>query len=630
MSFSQKIIRQFKNQRYFSILAVGSVFFGLAFAFFHYENTENRTSTDFNSIAREIPVVVKQYPENFVKDRVTNSNTMSNIRYIWTQEIILEHFYNLFDDFHTARRYMLFVLVFLTSCTTFILYNMITKNTVMSVLATIASILGYIYGVDEFYGFQGVRCAIARYNFGAFAPILLFLFLKKYKEPKWLLLLFLLIGIGVNLHPPVAINMAIVFSISLLITDGFKKNLGWVAAFVIMVIVGALPFVLDFRSAILTRGIVEAPMSSTEFYRSGIFLLTNDFISNTFGMMFKEIIFPPFLSLLSLGIAFFIYLKNMSSNKNIIKNNNIIRLLLVMIITSYILLFVNLFLFGWLIPHLIGPNAFSLHRVHRVFFLLSETLLITFIYALWSDKTQSLSKRASISGILLLNLVFGFNWLEVLPGFLKSMFHLSEINYDSVSIIAIQTIFMIAVILIVLALFLANKTRTKSKIIIYLIIVVTIPTFCLSGVYKIAKVFDMSPVSEHIDKIQKEHNSLKNLARWAKLNTENTDLFMFLTDKENDSYYFKTRAIRSTLPTKAEGLHYLPIRQRKGFLHELEHINEVMSSENINSIMSLFNRMRVDYIIYSRKNNDILSNSYSWKSFFENDHFVVYSSNILY
>ena len=625
MSLTQeKITFVPKRRKIFEALVVGLVFLGLASAYFYHERTEKWTSTDFNSIAREIPVVVKKYPDNFAKDTITNQNTMSNIRYIWTQEMILEKVYDLFGDFHTARRYMLFVLVFLTSCTTFILYKAITGHAVISLLATIVSIVGYVYGVDEFYGFQGVRCAIARYNFGIFAPLLLLLFLRKYKEPRWLLLLFFLIGVGVNFHPPVAINMAIVFTISLLIINGFKKNLSWVVAYMTVLIVGALPFVLDFGSAVMTRGTVEAPMLPSEFYGSGYYLLTNTFLFDTFGMMFNELLFPPFISFLAIALVFTIWKKSASPQVLTIKND-IIYLLVVATVVSYILLFLNLFLFGWLIPHIIGPNAFSLHRVHRVFFLLTETLLTVFVFAIWTDSSQSLFKRASISGILLINLALGFNWLQFVSALARKIFHVSVENV-AIVLISVRSFFLIAILLFVFLVFKEHRRNWKHTWAILLIILISIPNVFFCGSYHVAKAFNLRPVGPALEKRQNEIDSLKKLAKWARSETENTSLFMFITGKESDAYYFKTRAIRSTVPTRYEGLHYLSLRQRKTFEREYEDINNVMNSGSMDDIFLIADKMKVDYIVLSRERSGMFNNGYSNSPIFENHSFIVYPS----
>jgi len=625
MSLTQeRITFVFKKRKIFEVIVVVIIFLGLASAYFYTERTEKWTSADFNSIAREIPVVVKKYPDNFAKDLITNQNTMSNVRYIWTQEMILEKAFDFFGDFHTARRYMLFVLVFFTSCTTFILYKAITGHTIISILAAIASIIGYIYGVDEFYGFQGVRCAIARYNLGIFAPLLLLLFLGKYREPKWLLVLFFLIGVGVNLHPPVAINIAIVFIISLLIMDGFKKNLSWVGAYIIMVLAGAFPFVINFGSAIMTRGTAGAPMSPSEFYGSGYYLLTNTFLFDTFGMMFNELLFPPFISFLAIVLVFVIWKKFVPSQILTIKND-VIYLLVVATAVSFILLFLNLFLFGWLVPHIVGPNAFSLHRVHRVFFLLTETLLTVFVFVIWTNSSQSLFKRVSVSGILLINLAMGFNWLQFVSALARKIFFVSAENV-SIVLISVQSFFLIAVLLFVFLMFKENRRNWKHTWIILLIILISIPNVLLGGGYYVARAFNLRPVGLVLEKRQNEFDSLKQLAKWARSETENTSLFMFITGRESDTYYFKTRAIRSTVPTRSEGLHYLPLRQRKTFEREYEDINKFMKVGGVNDILLIVDKMKVDYIVFSRERNGMFSNGYSNSPVFENDSFIVYSS----
>ena len=60
-------------------------------------------------------------------------------------------------------------------------------------------------------------------------------------------ILFFLIGLGVNLHPPNAINMALVFGVVLIWKNGFSKvHYKTASQCVILFLIGALPFVIHF------------------------------------------------------------------------------------------------------------------------------------------------------------------------------------------------------------------------------------------------------------------------------------------------------------------------------------------------------------------------------------------------
>ncbi|NQT81074.1 MAG: hypothetical protein HQ555_11875 [Candidatus Aminicenantes bacterium] len=611
------------KQRLAEIFILSLIFFTVALGYFYKERTETPRSKHFNLIAREIPIVVENNPDNFVKDPITNPQTMYQVKHIWTQKLLLNKLLYLFGDFHTARRYLLFVLVFLTCWTTFILYKYITNHTIISILASLASIVGYIYGVDECYGFQGIDTTIARYNFGIFAPLLLLFFLKKYNSHKWLLLLFFILGVGVNFHPPVAINITIVFILFLLVIEGLKKNITWIVTYAVLFIIGALPFILDYGMAAMTRGTVESHISASEFYESGIYLLTTQFLIEPFSFMFEELIFPPFISLVALSIAFFIFIKDISPKNRSSEKPNITFLLGVVALISYFLLFLNLFLFGWLIPHLVGPHAFSLYRVHRVFFLLTEALLTIFIVAIWRDVTQSLFKRVAIIAILLINLALGFNWLCFITEL--SPFLGNNILMRGTTSKIIQIIFFILVALFLLLSILSKTTNRKFIFIASLIIIITIPNFVLCGGYH-SRILGTIRADQPTETYQKEFGLLKDLIRWAKQKTEKTSLFMFSSKSPNDSSYFKVRAIRSTTSTntKSEALHYLPLRQRKSFLRKLEYINRVMNSKDMNNILKLINEIEVDYIVFSR-NRHLEFNFHQFIPVFENGLYVVYS-----
>jgi hypothetical protein len=595
----------------------------LAFIYFCKESPEGSSSADFNSIAREIPVVVKKYPDNFSDDAITNKDAMSGVRYIWTQKIILEKGYDLTNDFYQYRRIMLAILVFLTSCTTYILFKYLTKNSIASAVATVATVIGYVYGIDEMYGFDGVWCAVSRYNLGIFAPLLLLYFIKYYKFPSRLLLFFLLVGMGVNLHPPVAINMAIIFAVAFLITNGIKE-IKWVFYFIIMVLAGSSPFIYDFGDAAFSRGTVEASMSAAEFYGTKSHLLTNDFLIEPFNILLQTILFPPIISFLSLIGAFYLHNNWNKSNPNPASENSATRVLVILVLTSYFLLLINIILFGWVIPHVIGPNAFSLHRVHRVFYLVAGTLLVTYLITLWSDKSYSRNFRALIIGVIIINLSLGFNWLQRVDSFAKMILHV-PLDYLNIVKLTIQISFLLSVLYSFYRLCIYRKSVMQGRQIIILIIIVTIPNFCLSGGYKFAKAIGYGPLKQRLDKRQMLHISRQQLSQWALKETRNDDLFIFMSDEDSCSYYFKTRAIRSTYPTRTEILHYMPVRRRAKYINMYESYKNELIIQIRNGDASLCKQLAIDYVVCPRSDKEYDLASALGKAIYKNGHYAVYS-----
>ena len=76
----------------------------------------------------------------------------------------------------------------------------------------------------------------------------------------------------------------------------------------VLFFVGALPFVLDFGEVLFARGTVESGrITPEEFYGEGLNNFSTGLLFMPFQMMLDEFIFPAFVSLGSIAIAFFCF-----------------------------------------------------------------------------------------------------------------------------------------------------------------------------------------------------------------------------------------------------------------------------------------------------------------------------------
>jgi len=533
------------------------------------------------------------------------------------------------------RRFLLASLIVLTSLSSYILYKSLTGNIAFSLIFTAVSIAGYTNGmwVDSSYGFEGISQAISRYNLGVFTPLLLLLFLKFFRSARMAILFFFLVGLGVNLHPPVAINMAIVTGILVFIKKGLnRQTLSWMIIYALVFLIGSLPFTLSFQDAILTRGVTEVSISAKDFYGEGLVHYTTLFLSSPLRTMLYGLLFPPFISYLVITVLSISYIKLQS--KQIPQKSDLFRTLNILnygVITSFCLFFINESLIGILLPRLIGPHAFSLHRVARVFFLFSQTSLLLIAWIFWSG--DIIEKRSRIiSSIIIINVLMGFNWISY-AGRVK---HLTGLISEESAYFVCSSIFLIFIIILTISYY-RTGIRNKFYLLILTVTVITLPNIIFIGSDLIIRVFPVGSFGKtYIDVKQKKIDrfyDMKELVRWAKSRSKPSDLFLFVTDDETDSYYFKTRAIRSTFYSFDEITHYFPLRKIKYYTQQLKILDsDIRTSINRNDMEMLRKIIRdnsIDHIVLVRSESASLENSKIPLEFINETFIVFHAEDII-
>jgi len=211
-------------------------------------------------------VISKEHPENFVKDTIY-SGSAANF-YPPLPRAIVRSFINKFGIIggHRAAQFPLSIAYLLVMYS--VLYYL-TRSVPASVLVACASIIWRWSLPESYWGLDRLQAIQPRSFVTVFIPIL-FVLLWKFRNSRWLLLIFFIAGLLFNLNPPSALffsflGLTSLFLISLRNRRQMLRLLGCGG----MVIVGALPFILNY-AAIRSRGIMDLSAQELQEYAGAI------------------------------------------------------------------------------------------------------------------------------------------------------------------------------------------------------------------------------------------------------------------------------------------------------------------------------------------------------------------------
>lgn len=571
------------KKEYFIILLL---FLSLA-AGYYIRESQGFIVERINTSTRDLLIVGKENPDLFKNDPVFCN--ISTIKYIPSQLFLLTKLKNWAGDLVEARKILLVILVFFTSWTTFLLYYKLTSNLTISALAVVASIVGVIRAPDEWFGFMGIDATSARYNLGIFAPLLLLFYLKNFHSMKMLSLLFLLLGLGVNLHPPQAITFAMVCILTFMIIQKFEvRYIKQIFIWIIFFIIGALPFIIYFGDKLFGRpGLPSGGrMAVGEFYNSGVYLYTNTWLSAPLKLLVRYFYFIPYITMGCMMIMYFWVSKD---NKNIsnVNSKNEDKILLTVAITSFCLIIFNLLFFGAILPRIIGPHSLSLHRVDRLLILILELFVVKLCVSLWRSKYSRILRVVLIACILVA-LAGGFSGMRTFYYGCRML----NINWDhSVMQICFAIFLSLCMLLVML------KQKAQRHIIILFLLLITAPHIIRTadGLVKTYNLLLNRKATTNTN-LERFHfgPSFKNVALWARDNTKPGSIFMLSNQYIN--IQFKSIALRPTTVSRYER-DYVKLRERPEFLRKVEEIEKVFKSKDPEKIIELAKKHKVDYIV---------------------------------
>ena len=211
-------------------------------------------------------VISKEHPENFVKDTIYSGNAANF--YPPLPRAVIRSFINKFGIIggHRVAQLPLSIAYLLVMYS--VLYYL-TRSVPTAVLVACTSIIWRWSLPESYWGLDRLQAVQPRSFVTIFVPILFVLFWK-FRNSKWLLLIFFIAGLLFNLNPPSALffsflGLTSLFLISLRDRRQMLRLLGCGG----MVIVGALPFILNY-AAIRSRGIMDLSTQELQEYARAI------------------------------------------------------------------------------------------------------------------------------------------------------------------------------------------------------------------------------------------------------------------------------------------------------------------------------------------------------------------------
>jgi hypothetical protein len=198
---------------------------------------------------------IKQlYAEKFRRDPyISNLHTFYTPTHLFLVKFILSKT----RSFIKTYQIILVIQIFFTLSFTFLMLQALFPETKYFTLTVISLLFVFVFIKMplERIGFSGIRTAWSRSSMAVFTPLLFLYYikgtdlkLKQFVLPK-MLLLAIFLGLGVNIHPPTAIFLFMLFFIHWIFTTEMSRN-NWILAFALVFCfgVGAYVYISVFPS----------------------------------------------------------------------------------------------------------------------------------------------------------------------------------------------------------------------------------------------------------------------------------------------------------------------------------------------------------------------------------------------
>lgn len=217
----------------------------LSVAYFKKENSGlTPLASGFNN--DPLLVLVEQFPENFSQDDYWRFGSIPYIP-------LYQRFLKLIWSSPTAdpgfrASIWLAALVFLTGVSLYAWFYFLSGMNLLSLSLAVAALVGYFENSWMFaiIGLRDINLS-ARQIYNVLIPAFLVMYLAWAFKPKKMLFFYFLLGLSVNIYPPIAVTAFLVFALSDLLSSRFSfSSIKTLAAGGLLFLVGASPFMVEY------------------------------------------------------------------------------------------------------------------------------------------------------------------------------------------------------------------------------------------------------------------------------------------------------------------------------------------------------------------------------------------------
>lgn len=190
--------------------------------------------------------------------------------------------YKTTGNLNAGYKFFVFPLNFIYLIGAYLLFKeIINKKWLPVILAVVSSMPLSVPIAGEYFGIGPIQMITARTVFTAFFPFVALMFYKWIDMPPRLFIVFFIIGLLSNIHPPSGLFLTEIFILVLLFYKPFNlKNIAYVCGYGVVMLAGAIYFVI---AQLKTADIVNVPQGSlNEIFKTGISYLFYPFHTLTF------------------------------------------------------------------------------------------------------------------------------------------------------------------------------------------------------------------------------------------------------------------------------------------------------------------------------------------------------------
>ncbi len=342
-----------------------------------------------------ILVIPDLFPEYFMDDAVWSKGSPE---YIPSHKALLRYLWQSPEHFMIKYKRVMFLLIFFTAISTFILFYNISGESVLSVLMVCAVLFGNIHDslLEVDIGFTGVNQVLARYSAGIFIPLFILWFVKQFKKNS-LYFCFFGMGLFTLFHPTMYNSASFLLLCIFIISNKFtwfsiKKALG----FGICHLAGMVPFIVSSVS------VKTLNVYSAEIFIAGPFVNP---VKNVLHYTYST----PIFCLMSLFALYMILSKHYFKNEEAYHE----RILQNIVIYGYLIATIGLLVFS-ILPAISLKLAFIANgiMVNRSIYVVYICIYCCLLLGLASIKRRDGLKRITrcvIISVLLIAVSTGFN-----------------------------------------------------------------------------------------------------------------------------------------------------------------------------------------------------------------------------